>query len=144
MNAISTISSGSFALIAAFALGGLGLALHAPSAEEPGVCLISLEIEEESSSDCYYGSEFNGGPLLANQCISGPQEWTTEFELGDGCTWRGREVLIPEGDHFLYEYTAEVLSCVEGAMADPPCARRGVVRINSAVGDFDSAASWDF
>jgi hypothetical protein len=91
-----------------------------------------FELESVDDPDCYYGSAFNGGPVVFGNDGSDQQPivLTQTYDWQDGCTWESREVLTPRGARvYSYEYTEHVVSCEPDATPARACTRRGAVTV---------------
>jgi hypothetical protein len=126
----------------AAAVGGALLLLAAPLAGwvlTPCHCELSAphaaftyQLETEDDPDCYYGSAFNGGPVVMATDGSDrePIVLSQSYEWQDGCTWEAREVLTPRGARlYSYEYSEQVVACEPGATPARACTRVGLVNV---------------
>jgi hypothetical protein len=92
----------------------------------------TYQLEAEDDPDCYYGSAFNGGPVVMATDGSDrePIVLSQSYEWQDGCTWEAREVLTPHGARLYgYEYSEQVVACEQGAVPARACTRHGVVTV---------------
>jgi hypothetical protein len=128
LNAIGSFSSSGLLVGGALLTAGLAF-VPCPThhANDRAPCGLELEVEEETSPTCYYGSVFNVGELYADQCPGSRTVWQQEYDFEDGCTWRATETLLPDGDGFRYSYSEEVASCEPGATPAEACSRTGRV-----------------